>query len=323
MQLRIFLIAIAFNTLLGCAAPSAIREQQHFVSPLELEVYRLNNEGLRQASTGRVMDGWMEFEKALALAPDNFPVRLNLAITLRELGLLKESEQLLLELLSDQPSNIDVLSALALVYFADGRAAIGNDAFMKAIDIAIKQERWDLAGRQAAFLSEAWYNSANLQEALCYADLAVSLQPVAINAQLLARNMLEAGQYERLVTLIDTRRIVLGQDGKLRMYSALAELGRGNLKSGIEQLERLELGIKKFPDIAADIQTLRVLASAKEQALANNTAVEWKLLSETDREKLDAVAESVYDSKARLRSWPVEYRELLSQFVQEINESDE
>jgi tetratricopeptide (TPR) repeat protein len=304
----------------ACALPASKIEKQGFVPRKDLEILKYSNDGLRYASSGRYLDAEVALRKATYLEPRALPIRLNLAIVLREQQQLLESEDILLKLLADHPNSAAVNAALGALYFQLRNFFKARNYFNQAIELAMQEQRYDVVSNYYLSLGAAWYDYAYLEDSICAIENAQNFMPNPNNREVLGKLMLEQANYSLLVSTNNKQGGAGRENVAVKLNEALAEIGLSNIEQAQKILSRIELVAQKKPELLPEIQLLTLLAQSINYRKENNTnAVSLSIFSPEDIEKFPNLIKGIKAQKERLRIWPINVRQELLEIDSLIN----
>ena len=305
-----FVVASLFCIFCACAPPT-YEVQQDFVPVKELTAVQYAEEGLQYMSRARYYEASVLFSRAHELYPDVQAIKMNLAIALRELGSLEESERILKELLEEGGYTAPVNQALAILYFERGEFVAANREYQLAIDQEIARDEIEKAYRTAMGAANKNDEVGLEYDALCFAFLGLGLID-AIEARVkIARIYLamgaskEALAFSKAAAQGPKRQLV-----ELKLIQAIARIGSKENENVLKTLGRLELAVRKRPELLPEIQTLRAALNV----LMQEGEGEEKLLALD--EEAQAEFHKGYSGKAnestQSRYWPAQVRKILT-----------
>lgn len=312
MKITFFIVAAVAVSCTSCALPSH-ETQQSFVPAKELSAVEYSQEGLSFMARNRFAEAVISFYQASFLYPDILPFKLNLAIALRELGDVDQSEKILQSIISQNGYRAPAQHALASLYFNLGAFQSGNAQF----DSAISQEinRNDFLKATTIALTAAQYNDAVAQvdTALCFALLAQGLQDIPLTRTTVGRLYLAQGMYDSVLKLGDKSPGTKRDQLELELVKTIARLGLKKYDSTLKELQRLELSVRKSPELLPEIQILRVVAQILLQTSVSKVTMGEVLanLSKEEIQTFHSAYSGIANTTPQARYWPHAVRSVL------------
>lgn len=169
MRLIAALFVLFFSS---CALPKSTEQPQGLVPRKDILAVSLFREGASFFARGRLVDAELKFRQARYLFPDAENIRFNLAKTLSQLGAEGEAEELLEELLVNQPDSYDYLVGMAVIKKQAEKFSEAKDYYQKALEVAFLENNRQQVAEVARNLSVLAFSQGEIEEAVCFSSLA-------------------------------------------------------------------------------------------------------------------------------------------------------
>lgn len=302
--------ALIFLLSTGCAAPAPEFERQQFVPKIEIVVNSLYQEGVRLYRAGRFIDAELKLRQAIYLFPTADNITANLALVLKNSGMLDEAVSIYRSLIEKYPKVYDYKFSLADAALRKGENEKAYRLFREAMLGFEAAGDTVNAAQTARHLATLYFIAGDEENALCYSAIAMTYLPTAEQQFRHIKLLNSAGYTEKAVAAIKPFLTDLSavKDPSLLKLAAITFY-----PSDVEDS-------KKFLQLAVDYQSSASTIDAELETLRRvyafkfpEPAAEEEL--ETEEEEEEAVI--VFNEQAVLY-WPVElevaYREYQQQF---------
>jgi len=169
----IFLLLLSSS----CALPPPDVSRQNYVASKEIAVIDLVRDGLSLYDSGRLIDAELKLRQALYLVPQENNIKFNLAVILEKEEKYEEAASIFQKLLTQKPEDIKILSALAHLNFARGDLLSSEQFYGKILDLYERRLNFSRAADVYRSLSSINFSVGEEQDALCYSEMALKLNP--------------------------------------------------------------------------------------------------------------------------------------------------